>query len=254
MLYNHWSYSEKKYYFSVIKYWSFGLLIFIISSILLWYGIKNSRWDVQAISALIFFLMGFGSYPLYKKIMNYLYKVDDKMIREIDKAKKGKDGEDLVFNELNKILDNNEYKIIKNYKLPDKNFDIDFIVIGPKGIILLEVKNYSNDFVFTKDKCFVSTNHQEDLKLLPREKDPRFKLQEHANLFTKYLENLRYFSIKPKLGIVFIKENSINIKYTDMGIYLINGLKSLTKFLADCYSDNRFSKEFCEEIYKKLVS
>ncbi len=253
MFFDKWSYSEKKYYFGIAKYWLFGLFILLACSILVWYGFINSRWDVQTIVALTVFMMGFGFYPLYKKIYYFIGKVDDKIVKEIDIAKKGKQGESLVFDELNKILDNNEYFIIKNYRLPDRQFDIDFIVIGPKGLILLEVKNYSHDFVFTNDKCFVFTGHKEEWKLLPQEKDPRFKMQEYSDLFIKYLDKLGYFSIKPKLGIVFIKENSIYINDSGTGIYLINGLKSLDKFLTDCYKDNKFSKELCSEVYQKLI-
>jgi len=252
MFYNQWSYSEKKYYFGIVKSWLFGLFILMTCAILIWYGFNNSRWDVQVIVTIIIFMLGFGSYLLYKKIFYFIDKVDNKIIREIDIAKKGKQGEDLVFDELNKILDNKEYFIIKNYRLPGRQFDIDFIVVGPKGIILLEVKNLSNDFVFTKDKYFVFTRNYADLKLLPQDKDPRFKMQEHADLFTKYLDKIGYFSLKPKMGIIFIKENSIYINDSGIGIYLINGLKSLDKFLDEVYLDNRFTPEFCAEVYKKL--
>ncbi len=58
----------------------------------------------------------------------------------------GKEGEEYVEKILSETL-NDEYSYIRNYIIPNTRIgDIDGLLVGPKGIIVIEVKNYAGVF------------------------------------------------------------------------------------------------------------
>lgn len=70
----------------------------------------------------------------------------DPLMDRIHEAWSGKEGEAVVAKILSETLDNN-YTYVKNYLIPNTRIgDIDGLLIGPKGLILIEVKNYQGVF------------------------------------------------------------------------------------------------------------
>ncbi len=101
-------------------------------------------------SIAIFFLIVF---LLFSILGGFEYL--DSLIDKLDSLIKGEEGENRVIKFLKRHL-SDKYVYIKNYELSNyiKNYelsnietgDIDGILIGPKGIILLEIKNYHGLF------------------------------------------------------------------------------------------------------------
>ena len=67
------------------------------------------------------------------------YVIDQKL-KEVNIWKAGLTGQESVENVLSLLSD--EWNLINNFKIPYKNCDIDHLLVGPKGIFLLETKNY----------------------------------------------------------------------------------------------------------------
>ncbi len=68
------------------------------------------------------------------------YWIDQKN-KEINIWKAGLIGQENVENILNLLSD--EWNLINNYVIPRKSCDIDHLLVGPKGIFVIETKNYN---------------------------------------------------------------------------------------------------------------
>jgi len=104
-------------------------LIFLISPVIPVF--KQYIWIIVFIVLLAFFIL--------KPAIN-------KLFRNIGFLRYGKQGEDEVKNILQETLDDN-YTYIPNYIIPNTRIgDIDGLLISPKGILVLEIKNYAGIF------------------------------------------------------------------------------------------------------------
>lgn len=70
----------------------------------------------------------------------------------------GREGEERVVNTLMNALPNGWY-IFRNFVLPTENEDIDVVLVGPAGIVAMEVKNYTGEVKFERGRCYVRTAH-----------------------------------------------------------------------------------------------
>ena len=88
--------------------------------------------------------------------MQFFYRLLDSFLVQTDIklsiAKQGDEGERAVYLEMIKIFDAQRYRIYKNFKIPGRNFDIDFLIIGPKGVLVFEVKNSACSYIFSDQK------------------------------------------------------------------------------------------------------
>jgi hypothetical protein len=79
---------------------------------------------------------GFFIYWLTKKIISrWLDPYFDKLFEEIKNVEQGEEGEDGICAELVRMLDKDNYTIHRNFRIPARKYDIDAIVVGPKGIM-----------------------------------------------------------------------------------------------------------------------
>jgi len=90
-------------------------------------------------------LIGQGLFNVFN---SFLYGID----RKIGISMAGHEGEQKVFKELSNILDD-RYTVYPNYIIPGHKFDLDFLIVGPKGLIVVEVKNFSNATVFSENEA-----------------------------------------------------------------------------------------------------
>jgi len=60
----------------------------------------------------------------------------------------GRKGENSIYFTLKTLPDN--FTVFQNVIIPDKNENIDFIVLGPTGLFTVEVKNYNGEITFSK--------------------------------------------------------------------------------------------------------
>jgi hypothetical protein len=151
---------------------------------------------------LLFFMIGGEDY------VDYLFEQRDRLLM-------GDEGEERVANFLKRHLDDS-FIYIKNYYLPNiEAGDIDGLLVGPKGIILLEVKNYRGLFrVSGRD-------------LYKKEKiRKRYRLY-YRNPIPQILEKERFL-------IELFKQNNIFIKITPI-VVLVDGKIEEVQGLKGCW-------------------
>ena len=244
------TYSKKLYIMAWVK---LGVTLLILLSLLFLdfrYGFSQKSFTSKTLEILFVFILGFFSYPVFKLGKKKLDIFEDKIFNDADKAKLGFEGEDTVESWLKQILPKNEYTILSNIILPECNFDIDFIVVGPKGIILLEAKNFTSHYQFSDGECFKIKDGKKIL--LTRNYDPRDQVQRHVSSLTKYLESKGYSNLRILKALVFINADLISINGST-GIYIANGFDSLKRFFDNSTLDNSYTPEFCEKIKQVLI-
>ncbi|MDX9779038.1 MAG: nuclease-related domain-containing protein [Patescibacteria group bacterium] len=247
------SYSKQKIKINLIKQWIFYIFAFLLIVVYLSYSINKYRHldrDTLRVFALLTlgFLSGILSLWFLKLINNFFSKTDT----EINKARKGNEGEKLTYLNLVKFLGNN-YKIYKNFKIPNRKFDIDFLIVGPKGLIVIEVKNSSNSYIFTEKEArrIKGEGYSRKTTLLFGNCDPRVKLINHCKSLNHYLYSLGLVGFRIKKALLFINGNiSINDK---SGVYIINGISKLREYIEGLNYDDRFTAEFCETVNRSLI-
>lgn len=69
--------------------------------------------------------------------------------------------------------------------IPGRKFDIDFVVVGAKGVIVVEVKNFTNRVCFENDEYF----QEKDGRRIPLSPDDylRLEVKKHTFALSKYL-------------------------------------------------------------------
>lgn len=220
------SFSQKQLLKNRIIFYGIIFGLFSFSLICFWFDSKLVKNRLLSMIAAFYFIIGFFTYPLYIKFCKKLGFIQDKILDEIDKSKKGNEGERKIFSELDKILDKNLYTIHKNLVLPNYNFDIDAVIVGSKGIIVFEIKNYTNQIIFDKEEILVKINEGE-LALVRPDRDPRNQLKRHLNLFQKYLTHNGFNKISINNAVVFVgKYSAIIKKMQKLGHSLSQELKS----------------------------
>ncbi|TSC89215.1 MAG: hypothetical protein G01um10143_596 [Parcubacteria group bacterium Gr01-1014_3] len=133
------SYSSK----NLRKYAPWGtavllVILFVMVTIALTLVIPTLRqskylWVVTTIGLIIILISRKYGDPLFDKISGF---------------QSGKEGEEKILNMLKETLDDS-YIYVPNYIIPNTRIgDIDGLLLGPKGVIILEVKNYSGVFDF----------------------------------------------------------------------------------------------------------
>ena len=177
------------------------------------------------------------------------FEMEDKILDGIDHAKLGKEGEDMVYTKLNKILDRNFYTLYPNFKIPHGRFDIDTIIIGPKGIIIFEVKNYSKPVIFDGDDVYL----KEGEGPMRPDWDPRYEISRHSYSFLEYLRKGGFNEIQTRKAIIFPKNNSVIIRNgARTGIYVISGVDGIDEYIKNTPDNPRFTKEYCNNINQYL--
>ncbi|MBN1876358.1 MAG: NERD domain-containing protein [Anaerolineae bacterium] len=71
---------------------------------------------------------------------------DKKFEREIENARKGHEGEERMVDSLRQHLDGN-WVLFRNVVLPGYKADMDAVLVGPPGVWVLEVKNFTGNYI-----------------------------------------------------------------------------------------------------------
>ncbi|HBC70755.1 TPA: hypothetical protein DCZ46_02230 [Candidatus Campbellbacteria bacterium] len=255
------SYSKKLYYKAGVKLLIFPILAMILGISFFVYGIDNAIALGVPLAGLVGFGLGFILFPLSERVqtifdkkIDHIYsKYADPIIDDRDAAKRGIDGESIVFGWLNEILTDKSWSIYKNVEFTagDKNkFDIDAIVVGPKGIFVFEIKNLSYDFFFTSHDCDVVVGEQ----IRPcSQKDPRIQIAQNAEILEKKLKASGFNGVKTKRAVVFARPESIRFLGSTT-VFLIDNKETLKRYMLEQYDDLRFTPEFCEKVKEAILS
>jgi len=250
------SFSQKQIRKNKTKKYSFIIVLLIIFVISMKYSILplfNGWKSLSASSLAVLFYMTFGAVAclffvwLYKRLDSFL----DNTNAKIGIAMAGDKGEKMVYEELDKVLDDN-YTVYPNYIIPGHKFDLDFLIVGPRGLIVVEVKNFSNSTLFSEEKALTikKSGYKKEITELFGSADPRTKIDTHCKVLNNYLNYLNFDNINIRKVLVFAKDH-VTIEGKSK-IYIVKKIYELNKYFDSLYPDERFTPEFCEEINKKL--
>ncbi len=248
------SYSKQKIKDNVLKQWIFYVVCFSVSVFLLLYLFKYLRLSFDqnslliAVSMILGVILGLITVWVNKFTNDFFLKTDNKK----NIARKGYEGEKKVYLKLIKILDPEKYKIHQNFKIPGAKFDFDFLIIGPKGVVVLEVKNSDNSYIFFERGAIrvkISKYSREETKLFGR-CDHREKLINYCLYLDNYLKSLGFSQIKIRKALVFV-DSKVEIKGKSK-VFIMSNINELDKYFNTLNEDRRFSQDFCEKIDKKL--
>lgn len=241
------SYSQELITINKLKYFGILLIILVLSILAFWYGFSKLTGKLEgALVTLIYMFIGFFAYPIYKKLQRKLDVVSDKILYDLENAQRGFDGENMVFSELDRILDSVKYTVLKNYKFSGQKFDIDTIIIGPKGVIIFEIKNYSRQMLFQEGNLYAV--YEDGPKIMPDYWDPRNEIHRHYRTIINYLDKYGFSDIKVKKAIVFPMANVSISKSEFIGEFIISGIIELAKYFNNLSDDPKFTPEFCQRL------
>lgn len=241
----------------IIKYSTF-FIVFLSAIIYLLFFFKSISNNPNFFNPFVLLVISSAmAGVLFWAILRWLWKKFDLFLNKTDVsigiAMAGDKGESMVFEELKKVLDDN-YTVFPNYIIPGHKFDLDFLIVGPKGLVVVEVKNFSNSTFFSGDEALMikqsdSAYKQETTKLVGSS-DPRNKIETHCKVLSNYLNYLDFDNINIKKVLVFAKDH-VTIEGKS-NIYIVKKIYELGKYFDSLYVDDRFTPEFCDEMINKL--
>jgi hypothetical protein len=145
--------------------WSFAELFYLagvasaFALILAWQFVTEWIKGTLTIPVLVVFAV------LLALCVREAYRQGRKSYREYQNYKKGREGEDKIAEKLQMYLDGH-WTVFRNLVLPgDRKDDLDFVLVGPGGVWVLEVKTYAEG---TRLRPKGSTGVLEHLKLRTR--------------------------------------------------------------------------------------
>lgn len=256
------SHAKLLYYKAIAKLLVVPILMFILAIIAGVLGVKGILAQGIPLAGLIGFVSGFLYFPIHERLQKVVdAKVDpiygkyyeDALISDRDGAKQGMDGETIVFDWLDQSLDKERWRVLKNEKFIGANgnkFDIDAVVIGPKGVFVFEIKNSSYDFLFTTEDCAVLVGDQ---YCIYSGVDPRIQVGRNAETIERLLKKKGLSEIKVKRAVVFARANSMRFLGKPV-VYLIDNKEDLKKYLLEQNDDYSLTLELCESIKNTILS
>jgi hypothetical protein len=166
---------------------------------------------------------------------------------EYRKAKYGVEGENLVKEELSKFFDDS-YVYISNFIIPETKIgDIDGILIGPKGLFIIEVKNWAGRFRISSTDML--RHLKGDIFKLYR-KNAFYQIGRQVNYLKKYFKNKNIdIDIIPTFVLV---DGKIETIVGETGIFVCE-LNKLINHLFEFKPKPEFTKEFCDSLVNVLI-
>jgi hypothetical protein len=164
----------------------------------------------MVISASIVFIFMKKFDPFFEKVGNFI---------------KGKRGEDKVAVMLKENLDDS-YTYIENYMIPNARIgDIDGLLIGPKGVIILEVKNYQGVFRISGPDLY-RRNRGDNYTLYKR--SPFAQTIRQKNYLSKHFKNNGLIDMPIKMIVVF-PEAKISSISGETGVFITENDKLINR-------------------------
>lgn len=210
-----------------------------------WLDVSFVMFAVGTIAGLVIAFILFKS---INKLNFFLNNIELKT----DIARAGDTGERLVYDELKKVLDDS-YTVYPNYIIPGHKFDLDFLIVGPKGLIVIEVKNFSNSTFFSGDQALSikGSDYKKETTKLVGNSDPRVRIRGYSRVLNNYLNYLNLKNINIKKVLVFAKDHVIIEGKSE--IYIVKKIYELDKYFDSLYLDEKFTLEFCDKLNEELI-
>jgi len=244
------SYAKKLYLQAEFKF--LGVIILLVAVLVadFKYGIGKTNLTFKTLELLIATLFGFALYPIITRAFK---KNEFKNVPNTDSSvtESGTDSGKAIASWLDGLLPKKNYTILKNVSIPGHKLDIDFVIVGPKGVIIFEAKNFSTQVSFSEDEYFRMVDGKK--QVLPFDDDPRTQIKRHVNLLRKHFEDCGLYNLRILKAVVFAKEDTANLNGKP-GVYIINGQENLTNYLNRTTELPEYTKDYCQKIIKCLVS
>ena len=188
---------------------------------------------------LFIFIIGVVTLVVAPKLINPL-------INDFKNYRFGKKGEDTVISTLKETL-NDDYVYILNYIIPNTRIgDIDGLLIGHKGIIIIEVKDWSGRFRVSGKEIFRKLKG--DIYRLYR-KNPFDQVSQQQNYLEQFLKEK---GIELKITpIIVLVDGSIEAITSETGIFITENTK-LTNHIFKLPIIPDFSETLTDKITKTL--
>lgn len=236
------------------------IILIVFLTVLFWVSFSLIHWSWKKInynieraktysSYVVLFttLMGFILGRFWKPINDRLDKILGYYKVEFQRAYQGHKGEKKVENWLLNILDNNYWRK-SNFVIPGFNFDIDFLIVCPKGLIMFEVKNPTDLPIFMDGKVFSEDKKSQKLKPYPY--NPVDEFRKHRKAMTDYLETKGVTNINIKGALIMAGGASIS---EWPGIHIIYNEQVLKEYFFNYLeNDDQFTPEFCKKLAEIL--
>ncbi len=198
----------------------------------------------------IIFLLGYFSCYFIKwaaeSIEEILGPILDQQARDFKNAKRGIDGEDTVYGWLKEFF--LEESILRNLTLPNRKFDIDFVIVSSKGMTMIEVKNFSAPVRFEGDEYFQEKDGRKIL--LSPDDDPRREVRNHAYALSTYLGSVGIEDVRINKVLVF--SNGLVSFSGETGVFIARDKEVLKKFFGSIDINPYYSPEVVEKIKTSL--
>lgn len=144
-------YGERSHYLIFLDRINYiAAFVYSVLLIVIWYIVFIKNFDTISSSfvGLLVLLILFG--PLFW----FVHKQAKKHKRESNNYYDGRKGEYAIFYELKKLSD--DYLVFQDIKIPNGKGNIDFVVLGPTGIFLVEVKSHRGGITFNGKKLLIN--------------------------------------------------------------------------------------------------
>lgn len=240
------SYSRKKYIMAIVALIAIFSIVLMVIAVSSYFSLR----DVSKYSMIMFFVIGFLYYPLNKKLVDWIDSLTgptvEKKIKEMRRARRGCEGEDVVNAWLKEIVGDDGF--LKNVVLPDCDFDIDSVIVCNKGVVAVEVKNFSKARYFNDEDYFYEGD--DGKRYFSSHEDPRSEARRHGNALANYLSKNGFASVKINKVVVFAN-GKVSWDGKSM-VYIIKDKDALKEYINHLEIDTNCTLEISEKIKKLL--
>ncbi len=250
------SFAEQRILVNVAK---IVFLLVILTSVFIW-CVKAAYLDVlkgvwsnpEIIKGAIWLSIGIVSAWLFLKARDRLDEFTNNAFFELRGAIIGNKAEKETFIKLRELLDARWYTIYPNFKIPGEKFDCDVVIVGPKGIILIEVKDISGKYDFVYENTFKHDIHFGNacIDTLREYRSPSRELLRHCARFENWLHRSGLEGLSIKKALILAGGRARVGRIENPPFYIVNDLVNLPGFFENAYDDHRFTPDFCLQISK----
>lgn len=242
------SFARKKWLKAVLFLLAVFVVWFAYLVIGAWYTLSNPA----KYGSVILIFVGFLMYPAIQKLVDWLDgrigSAIEKNVRRAKSARRGFLGENEVGKWLSAILDPEQYSILPNVVLPGCRADIDLVVVGPRGVLAIEVKNYSTERYFENDEFFEKKDGKKTL--LSPDQDPRIAVRRYAYSLMAYLSSNGFGDVEVKKVLVF--SNGLVSWDGNTNVYIVRDEASMREYFDRLEIDSYCTPEICKQIKQLL--
>jgi hypothetical protein len=249
------SFSKKQVQRNSIEKYGVIAFLFIIFVVLIKYSVfplvKDQAWlNVNFWVVTILLTIGFVFCLAEQKLIKTFDLFLDNKNNKIGRGKAGDEGETMVLNELKRILKSDDYTVYPNYKINGRRSDFDFLIVGPKGLIVMEVKNLSDKIHIHGDRIerVKEEKYEKNVKILKGKADFRKKLDDICKFLKKEL-GFRDVTIKK---VLVFPGGGVSLMVDRPGIYIVQKIEELARYFENLQEDKKFTPDFCKDLNDKL--